>query len=216
MATQNALQKLHESWAERNTCGLKREATQPVFGHGNSKAEIVFIGEAPGKDEDIQGIPFVGRAGQFLNEMLEKIGTKREDIYITNIVKYRPPNNRDPEPEEKEACAPWLYEELNLIEPKLIIFLGRHSMNDFFPDLKISQVHGKLLHKKFSHIKTQYFLPLYHPASALYNGGMKDTLIQDFKKIPKILKKIEKKDSGDIAIPSDTQVKKAKSLFDEL
>jgi DNA polymerase len=186
------LQAIHEKWFTQCSCELKKTATQPVPGNGNPQAQIVFIGEAPGKDEDIRGIPFVGRAGQFLNEMLESIGMKREDIYITNIVKYRPPNNRDPEPDEKEACVPWLYEELNFIKPKVIVFLGRHSMNDFFPDLKISDAHGKLIHKKFKRVQTQYFLPLYHPASALYNGGMRETLMKDFKKIPLILKKIEK------------------------
>ena len=190
MDKQEALNALNKRWFAQNTCVLKTTATQPVPGNGPATASIVFIGEAPGKSEDEKGIPFIGAAGKFLAEMLGDIKLQREDVYITNIVKYRPPNNRDPEPEEKEACAPWLYEELNLIAPKLIIFLGRHSMNDFFPELKISAVHGKLIHKKFKHIKTEYFLPLYHPASALYNGGMRDTLKEDFALIPKILKKI--------------------------
>ena len=184
------LKEFNQKWFEKCDCELKKTATQPVPGNGNADSKIVFIGEAPGKSEDQQGVPFVGAAGKFLSEMLETIKMKREDIYITNIVKYRPPNNRDPEPSEKESCAPWLYEELNLIEPKLIIFLGRHSMNDFFPELKISAVHGKLIHKKFKHIKTEYFLPLYHPAAALYNGDMKETLKEDFGLIPKILEKI--------------------------
>jgi DNA polymerase len=188
--TGEKLQALNSKWAAENTCELKKTATQPVFGDGSAHAEIVLIGEAPGKSEDQQGVPFVGAAGKFLAEMLEGIKLKREDVYITNIVKYRPPNNRDPEPSEKEACAPWLHEELNLIKPKLIVFLGRHSMSNFFPELKISEVHGKLIHKKFKHIKTEYFLPLYHPAAALYNGGMRDTLMEDFGLIPKILKKI--------------------------
>ena len=192
MARDEELKELHKKWFTKNTCGLKTTATQPVPGDGSADAEIVFIGEAPGKSEDEQGIPFIGAAGKFLAEMLGQIKMKRENIYITNIVKYRPPNNRDPEPSEKEACAPWLYEELNLIAPKLIIFLGRHSMNDFFPELKISEVHGKLIHKKFKHIKTEYFLPLYHPAAALYNGDMRETLKEDFALIPKILRKIEK------------------------
>lgn len=191
MTKDEELKALHEEWHTKNDCALKPTATRPVFGDGPAAAEIVFIGEAPGKSEDEQGVPFVGAAGKFLSEMLGAIKLKREDIYITNIVKYRPPNNRDPEPSEKEACAPWLYEELNFIKPKLIIFLGRHSMNDFFPDLKISEVHGKLIHKKFKHIKTEYFLPLYHPAAALYNGGMRDTLQQDFALIPRILEKID-------------------------
>jgi uracil-DNA glycosylase len=184
------LKEIHIRNNESCKCPLKETATQPVFGNGNPNAEIVFIGEAPGKDEDLQGIPFVGRAGKFLNEMLEEINMKRESIYITNIVKYRPPNNRDPEPEEKNFCATWLHEELNFISPKLIIFLGRHSMSNFFPELKISDVHGKLINKKMKHINTEYFLPLYHPAAALYNGGLRDELIKDFKKIPLILKKI--------------------------
>jgi DNA polymerase len=190
MTKTEQLAELHRKWFAECICELKKTATQPVPGNGSAEAPIVFIGEAPGKSEDAQGVPFVGAAGKFLAEMLGDIGMRREDIYITNIVKYRPPNNRDPEPSEKEACASWLYEELNLITPKLIVFLGRHSMNDFFPELKISEVHGKLIHKKFKHINTEYFLPLYHPAAALYNGGMRDTLKKDFALIPKILQKI--------------------------
>jgi len=191
MDKKQQLKDLHENWSEKCKCELKKTATQPVPGDGNPEAEIVFIGEAPGKQEDLQGRPFVGAAGKFFNEMLGGIKMRREDIYITNIVKYRPPNNRDPEPAEKEDCIKWLYEELNLINPKLIVFLGRHSMMYFFPTEKISDVHGKLLVKKFKNIKTKHFLPLYHPAAALYNGSMRETLINDFKKIPLILKKIK-------------------------
>ena len=192
MDRKEELKKIHEKWFVECKCELKKTATQPVPGDGSPDAKIVFIGEAPGKSEDEKGIPFVGAAGKFLAEMLENIKLKREDIYITNIVKYRPPNNRDPLPEEKDACREWLIEELNFIKPKLIVFLGRHSMNDFFPAEKISTIHGKLLIKKFNKIQTKYFLPLYHPAAALYNGGMRETLMEDFQKIPKILKKIEK------------------------
>lgn len=185
------LLKIHKYWHKKNKCELKNIATQPVFGDGNPKSKIVFIGEAPGKDEDLQGKPFVGRAGKFLNEMLEIIKLKREDVYITNTVKYRPPNNRDPKPEEIRECWPWLCDEINFIKPKVIIFLGRHSLNRFFPEEKISKVHGKLLHRKIKDLKTEYFLPLYHPAAALYNGSMKEILIKDFKKIPKILNQIK-------------------------
>lgn len=187
----DGLKKIYEKWFTDCKCELKKTATQPVPGDGNPNSEIVFIGEAPGKEEDKQGRPFVGAAGKFLVEMLEAIKLKREEIYITNIVKYRPLNNRDPLPEEKDACRNWLIEELNFINPKLIVFLGRHSMNDFFPTEKISAVHGKLLIKKFNKIKTKHFLALYHPAAALYNGGMRETLVEDFKKIPKILEKIK-------------------------
>lgn len=190
MATQTELRALHEKWAQNNTCGLKATATQPVFGDGNPDADIVFIGEAPGKKEDIQGVPFIGAAGKFLSEMLESIKMTRESIYITNIVKYRPPNNRDPLPEEKEACKDWLHEELAAIKPKLIIFLGRHSMHHFFPELKISEAHGKVLIKNIPGIATTHFLPLYHPAAALYNGGLRAQLLKDFKNIPRIVKKV--------------------------
>lgn len=193
----STLNELHKEHHQSCACALKKTATQPVFGEGNPRSAIVFIGEAPGKSEDEQGRPFVGAAGKFLAEMLETIKMERSDIYITNIVKYRPPNNRDPEQSEKDACFPWLIDELNFIKPKLIAFLGRHSMNNFFPELKISQAHGVLIHKKFNSIDTEYFLPLYHPASALYNGGMRDTLIQDFKKIPKMIKKITSKETDE-------------------
>lgn len=164
---------------------LARQATQLVFGDGSAEADIVFIGEAPGKNEDIKGIPFVGAAGKFLDEMLEMIGLKRSDIYITNIVKYRPPKNRDPLPEEKQAFLPYLREQLAAIGPKLVVTLGRHSLNCFLPDLQISQVHGQP--KRY---QGRVYLPLFHPAAALYNGGMRQTLIDDFAKIPVILQKI--------------------------
>ncbi len=182
---------LHKDFVRKTNIGLKKTATQAVFGDGNPASEIVFIGEAPGKKEDLEGRPFIGAAGKFLAEMLAVVKLKREDIYITNIVKYRPPDNRDPLPKEIKACAPWLRAELKEIGPKLIVFLGRHSMNHFFPTEKISVVHGKLLQKKIPGFPTEFFFPLYHPAAALYNGGMRETLIKDFKKIPKILKKIK-------------------------
>jgi DNA polymerase len=166
---------------------LKSQATQLVFADGNADADIVFIGEAPGKNEDEQGKPFIGAAGKFLNQMLEMIDLKREDIYITNIVKYRPPNNRDPLPAEKDEWLPYLQEQLDIIQPKLIVTLGRHSMDVLLPGLKISQVHGQP--KRY---KDYVYLPLFHPAAALYNGGMRQTLIDDFALIPTILKKITK------------------------
>lgn len=164
---------------------LAKTATQLVFGSGNPAAEVVFIGEAPGANEDKQGEPFVGAAGKFLNEMLAGIGLERKDIYITNIVKYRPPNNRDPEPAEIQEFIPYLQRQIEVIEPKLIVFLGRHAMSVFLPELKISQAHGKPVRKD-----GQVYLPLFHPAAALYNGGMRQTLIDDFALIPLILKKL--------------------------
>ena len=193
MDKKEELKNLHKKWKEECQCELRKTATQAVPGDGDPDAEIVFIGEAPGKKEDELGRPFVGAAGKFLDEMLELINLKRENIYITNIVKYRPPFNRDPLPEEKSACREWLLEELKIIKPKLIIFLGRHALNNFFGELKISNTHGKLLIKSFKGMSTKYFFPLYHPAAALYDGSMREILKEDFKKIPKVLKEIEKR-----------------------
>jgi len=176
---------------------LAEQATQLVFGDGNPEAEIVFIGEAPGKNEDLKGVPFVGAAGKFLDEMLGGVGLERKDIYITNIVKYRPPNNRDPLPEEKKAFLPYLQSQLEIIQPKVVVTLGRHSMNCFLPDLQISQVHGQPKRVKLAlkahkgDILEVVILPLFHPAAALYNGGLRQTLIDDFAAIPAIIKKIK-------------------------
>ncbi|TXH00247.1 MAG: uracil-DNA glycosylase [Candidatus Moraniibacteriota bacterium] len=173
-------------------CSLRATAIQAVPGEGNAEADILFIGEAPGKNEDEQGKPFVGAAGKFLAEMLASIHLKREDIYITNIVKYRPPNNRDPEPEEIEDCKQWLHEQIKIIEPKIIVTLGRHALEHFIPGKKISEVHGQAFRRHFDDIGEQIFFALYHPAAALYNGSMRQTLMQDFQKIPKVIAKLKK------------------------
>lgn len=182
------LEKIKADIVAKNiTPELAAGATQLVFGDGNPDAEIVFIGEAPGKNEDQQGLPFVGAAGKFLNELLASIGLERKDIYITNIVKYRPPENRDPYPDEKADFMPFLQAQLDVIRPKLVVTLGRHSMECFLPPTyKISAIHGqpKRLHG-------WVILPLFHPAAALYNGGMRQTIIDDFARIPSILAKID-------------------------
>lgn len=190
MSKEDQLQILNAKMIIECPCGLRETAIQAVPGDGNPDADILFIGEAPGKNEDEQGKPFVGAAGKFLSEMLATINLKREDIYITNVVKYRPPNNRDPEPEEIEACMPWLHEQIKIIEPKIIVTLGRHAMEHFIPGKKISEVHGQAFRRKFDDIGEQVFFALYHPAAALYNGGMRATLIEDFKKIPKVIEKL--------------------------
>lgn len=192
MSKQKQLDQIAQQIQDDKIClDLKQGATQLVFGDGDPDAEIVFVGEAPGKNEDIQGKPFVGAAGKFLNEMLEMIGLKRSSVYITNIVKYRPPNNRDPLPEEKQAFLPYLLSQLEVIKPKLLITLGRHSMEYFLPNLKISAIHGEPKRITLSDGRKQVILPLFHPAAALYNGGMRQTLINDFASIPNILKKIK-------------------------
>lgn len=191
MTKQAELTIIKDKILENNICPeLREQATQLVMGDGNPDADIVFIGEAPGKNEDEQGLPFVGAAGKFLNEMLATIDLKREDVYITNIVKYRPPNNRDPLPEEKKTFWPYLLKQLQIIEPKIIVTLGRHSMEYFLPDMKISQIHGQPKRIQFGERKL-IILPLYHPAAALYNGAMRQTLIEDFSTIPAILKKLQ-------------------------
>jgi DNA polymerase len=185
-----------------NICpDLAKTATQIVFGDGSPNAKIVFIGEAPGKNEDIQGKPFVGAAGKFLNEMLEQIGLSREDVYITNIVKYRPPNNRDPLPDEKKAFLPYLQAQLEVIRPQIVATLGRHSMNCFLPDLQISKIHGQPKRIKIA-MKAQpgevleiVIMPLFHPAAALYNGGLRQTLIDDFTGIPGVIQQLTKENN---------------------
>ncbi len=184
----HSLEELHRHYADTNICQLKHSATQAVFGHGNPKADIVFIGEAPGKKEDENGKPFIGASGKFLDEMLAKAGLKREDIYITNIVKYRPPENRDPQKDEIKACEEWLHQEINMVDPKIIVTLGRYSLNHFIPGVKIGEVHGQTFTKNIPELGERTFFALYHPAAALYNGGMRQVLIQDFLKVPQILK----------------------------
>ncbi len=178
-------------------CPLYKGTTQGVPGEGNPRAEVMFIGEGPGAEEDKQGRPFVGAAGKFLEEMLGFIGWKREDVFIGNIVKHRPPGNRDPLPEEIDACFPFLNAQIEAIQPKVIVLLGRHSMYRFLPsNFKISIEHGKVFRRH-----GRYYVPFYHPAAALYQASLKNILIKDFRKLPRILEKIslvgaEKKSIG--------------------
>ena len=165
-------------------------ATQLVMGDGNPDADVVFIGEAPGEKEDIQGRPFVGAAGKLLSTLLESVGMERSDVYITNIVKYRPLDNRDPSTAEKAEFWPYLEEELRIVNPKLIITLGRHSMNNFLPDAKISTIHGQLQRITFDS-RELGLLPLFHPAYALFNGGARQTLFDDFQNVPKAIEQLD-------------------------
>lgn len=161
---------------------LAGQATQLVMGDGSLNADIVFIGEAPGKNEDLQGKPFVGASGKFLNEMLAAAGLERSDVYITNVVKYRPPNNRDPKKSEKQAFLPYLLRQLEVINPKVVVTLGRHSMEYFLPGAVIGDVHGQT-HDVTIDDKTWRVVPLYHPAAALYNSSLRQTLVDDFMRI---------------------------------
>jgi len=180
-------------------CLLRGNCMQVVPGEGSSDAKIMFIGEAPGAEEDKQGRPFVGAAGKFLNQMLETINLRREDVFIANVLKCRPPDNRDPLPEEASACWLWLLEQIKTIRPELIVLLGRHAMERFLPNQKISQIHGTALRREIPGVGKQVFYALYHPAAALYNGSLRDVLLSDFKKIPKVLKAIEKEEKSEAA-----------------
>ena len=187
MTKQQLLDDLKREIISEKICPeLAVQATQLVMGDGNPDADIVFIGEAPGKKEDESGLPFVGAAGKFLDEMLGQAGMNRKDVYITNIVKYRPPNNRDPDPEEKRAFWPYLMSQLEIIQPKAVITLGRHSGMAFIPDLHISRDHGNARWVQYQGLKF-LMIPLYHPAAALYNGGLRQTLIDDFLKVSELI-----------------------------
>ncbi|PJA86954.1 MAG: uracil-DNA glycosylase [Candidatus Moranbacteria bacterium CG_4_9_14_3_um_filter_42_9] len=186
------LDKLNGFMSECSKCALRAGCTRVVPGEGSAEAEIMFIGEGPGKKEDELGRPFVGAAGKFLDEMLAIIKLKREQVYIANVVKCRPPGNRDPLPEEVAECWPWLVEQIKIIDPKLIVTLGRHSMERFLPNQKISEVHGKAMRREIPEIGKRVFYTLYHPAAALYNGSMREVLIKDFRRILRVLEKIKK------------------------
>lgn len=172
-------------------CDLCKNRIKVVPGEGNNQSEILFIGEAPGAEENKQGRPFVGAAGQFLEYLLTQVGWKRSDVFITNIVKDQPPSNRDPLPEEIRICtSSWLEPQIKIINPKIIVTLGRHAMHYFLPNIgSISQAHGRVFRKPD---KMVYF-PLYHPAVALYRSEMKQTLENDFKKLPRLLELLNNK-----------------------
>lgn len=166
---------------------LPLQESNLVFGEGSPGAEIFFIGEAPGLKEDQLGRPFVGRSGQLLTKTIESLGLKREDVYISNIVKRRPPENRDPFPAEIEAYKPYLKKQIEIIKPKIIVTLGRFSMNYFLPTAKISRDQGKIF-------KVDDFLivPMFHPAAALRGTAVLNQFRKSFKKLPLILKKYDK------------------------
>lgn len=176
------LSELHQKCIDSGKYKLLPGATRLVPGHGNPTADIMFIGEAPGADEDAKGIPFVGRAGKFLDEMLNSIGINREDVYITNMVKCRPPNNRDPEESEIKQYQAWLDWEIKLIQPKVFVPLGRFALGKFLPGVTISQVHGRAFRRS-----GRIYFAMYHPAVALYKGSMREVLLADIQNLKKIL-----------------------------
>jgi uracil-DNA glycosylase family 4 len=181
-----ALEKIAEEVKNCKKCPLWKKATNPVPGEGNPKARIMLIGEAPGYWEDQKGRPFVGPAGKLLDQLIESIGLKRTGVFITNMLKHRPPGNRDPQPEEIAACKAWLDEQIAIIRPKIIVTLGRFSMYKFIPNGKISQIHGQ------SHVvnwqgRGIIVFPMFHPAAALRNANILEETRRDFKKVPHFL-----------------------------
>ncbi len=176
------LKRLYEEINQCQRCPLGRTRTRAVPGEGPEDAQIMFIGEAPGFHEDQQGRPFVGAAGHFLEQLLASIGLKRRDVYICNVIKCRPPGNRDPLPNEIEACAEFLDRQIALIKPRVVVTLGRYSMAKYFPQASISRIHGRP--KRVGNVVV---LPLYHPAAALHQPRYKADIEEDFKKIPLLL-----------------------------
>lgn len=168
-------------------CRLSKTRTQAVPGQGNTRTEVMFIGEGPGYHEDKQGLPFVGAAGQFLNELLGIAGLARDTTFITNVVKCRPPNNRDPMPDEIAACAPYLERQIALINPRVIVTLGRYSMAKFFPGERISQIHGTA-----RMVDGRMCVAMYHPAAGLHQASLADIIRADFRKLPVYLEQSRK------------------------
>ena len=187
---QDQLKQLRDRMQQDTSLPLREDATQLVFGEGNPDAKLYFLGEAPGQSEDKQGRPFVGRAGKLLNTLLERIGMQRADVYISNIVRFRPPNNRPPTPAEIAAFLPYVNEEIAIIKPLLIVTLGRFSLAKFLPTEKITQAHGTLHTVDWQGRRIHVF-PLYHPAAALRNPQMRSALEEDFDKIPSILAQLQ-------------------------
>jgi len=187
------LEKLKKKMLADDSLPLRKGATNLVFSDGSPVAEIMFIGEGPGYWEDQKSLPFVGNAGMFLNQLLATIGLKRTDVFITNVVHHRPPENRDPEPHELEAYKPYLDEMIKIVNPKVIITLGRFSMAKFLPGVTISSVHGKPRSVNFSGVRI-LVIPMYHPAAGLRNGTVKEQMLTDFKKIPDIISKFNESD----------------------
>jgi len=196
MNKEEELKKLKGKVEKKLNCELKRKAHNLVFGSGNPEAEVMLIGEAPGEQEDLKGIPFVGRAGKKLDLYLKEIGLKREDIYIANILKYRPPKNRDPTIEEIKKHTPFLIEQIKIIQPKIIVTFGNYSskftISGFNPEKMnkvsgITKIHGKLF-KINSKDLTILVLPIYHPAATLYNPKLKEDFKKDFKILEMLFK----------------------------
>ncbi|HEY59775.1 MAG TPA: uracil-DNA glycosylase [Anaerolineae bacterium] len=187
MASENILEEIAAEIAQCTKCPLSQSRKNTVPGEGPTDSEIMFIGEGPGFYENEQGLPFVGPAGKFLDELLNNAGLKREQVYITNVLKCRPPGNRDPQEEELNACRDYLERQIMAIKPKVIVTLGRHSMARYFKDVKISMMHGQA-----TWIKGQLVVPMYHPAAGLHQPSLKAVIRKDFEMLPAYIQKARK------------------------
>lgn len=184
--------ELYEQVRSCTRCALHRSRTKAVPGEGPEHADVMFIGEAPGFHEDRQGRPFVGAAGRFLDELLEMIGLRREDVYICNVLKCRPPQNRDPQPDEIEACRLYLDRQIELIQPKMVVTLGRFSMIRWFPGARISRIHGQP-----RKLGGRLYYPMYHPAAALHQPSLRRAVEEDMRRIPDLIAQMnEIRDEG--------------------
>jgi uracil-DNA glycosylase len=182
-----ALALLHDEASSCTRCRLSQTRTQVVFGNGNPAADLMFVGEAPGFHEDKQGLPFVGQAGKLLDRLLAGIGLARADVFVANTLKCRPPGNRDPMPDEKEACEPWLFRQIELVQPKVIATLGNHATKQLTgKDAGITRVHGREQRITLGS-RDLLLYPLYHPAAALYTPAMLKVLEEDFRRLPELL-----------------------------
>jgi uracil-DNA glycosylase family 4 len=182
----SALTDLYNQIALCRKCEIAKYRTKVVPGEGAENADIMFIGEAPGFNEDQQGRPFVGAAGQFLEELLASINLTRKQVYIANVIKCRPPNNRDPLPIEISNCQPWLDRQVQLLSPKIIVTLGRYSMAKYFPGKSISKIHGT-----YQLVNGLTYFAMYHPAAALHQGNLRSEIIKDIQKLPGLLSKMQ-------------------------
>ncbi len=187
MSPEEMLREVAVEVSTCSKCNLCKGRTKAVPGEGNLNAKVLFIGEGPGFHEDQQGRPFIGPAGQFLDELLGSIQLKRSDVFITNVVKCRPPSNRDPLPEEIEACNNYLDRQIAALKPLVVVTLGRYSMAKFFGNEKISSIHGRA-RKKDGYI----CIAMYHPAAGLHQASLKDVIREDFKKIPLVIAEAER------------------------
>ncbi len=182
----SALTELYRETANCQDCDLARGRTKVVPGEGPEDADLLFVGEAPGWYEDQQGRPFVGSAGAFLDELLASIGLSRKQVYIANVIKCRPPGNRDPLSSEIQACRKWLDRQMEIIQPKMVVILGRYSLARYFPTESIGKIHGKA--RKIGDV---IYYPMYHPAAALHQGSLRKTIEADMLRIPEILTQAE-------------------------